>query len=45
MELLKIFSEVKVISKGGPLARIEKQAISKNIDVLESFSKIRETPV
>ena len=29
LELLKIFSEVIVVSKCGPLARIEKQAVIK----------------
>ena len=39
LELLKKFSEVIVASKCGPLARIEK------LDLLKSFSKIREAPV
>ena len=34
MELLKIFSEITVACKYGLIARIEKQAISKNLDPL-----------
>ena len=44
LELLKIFSEVIAATKCGPLARIEKQAITK-LDLLKSFSKIKEAPV
>ena len=40
MELLKIFSEIIVVSKCGPLARIEKQAMSLKVDLLKSFSEI-----
>ena len=45
LDLLKIFSEVLVASKCGPLARIEKQAMSKKLDLLTSFSKRREAPI
>ena len=34
-----------VASKCGPLARLEKQVMSKNSDLLRNFSKIREAPV
>ena len=44
-DLLKIFSEVIVASKCGPLIRIEKQSMSKKLDLLKGFSKIREAPV
>ena len=37
-ELLKVFSEVIVASKCGPLARIEKQAVSQKLDLLKSLS-------
>ena len=40
MELLKIFSEIIVAFKCGPLARIEKQAMSLKVDLLKSFSEI-----
>ena len=40
-----MFSEVIVVSKCGPLARIDKQAMSLKVDILRSFSKIREAPV
>ena len=42
MQLLKLFSEIIVASKCGPLARIEKQAMSLKVDLLKSFSKIKE---
>ena len=45
LKLLKIFPEVIVASKCGPLARIEKQAMSLKPNLLKSFSKIREAPV
>ena len=41
LEILKILSEVIVESKCSPLARIEKQAMSKKADLLKSFPKIR----
>ena len=43
LEILKIFSKIMAASKYGPRAWIEKQAI-QNLDLLKSFSKIRETP-
>ena len=45
MELLKTFSEVMVASNCGPLARLKKQAMSKILDLLRSFSKIREVTI
>ena len=42
---LKTFSEVMVASKCDPLASLEKQTMSKNLDLLRSFTKIREVPV
>ena len=44
LELVKYYLEVIVASKCGPLARIEKQAMSKKLDLLKSFSNIREAP-
>ena len=35
-------SEVILASKRGPLTRIEKQAMPYKLDLLKSFSKIRE---
>ena len=34
-----------VASKCGPLAKIEKQAVSLKLNLLKSFSKIREAPL
>ena len=45
LELLKIFSEVMVASKCGPLAKVEKQTMLQMLDLLKSFTKIREAPV
>ena len=45
LDLLKVFSEVIVASKCGPLAMIEKQAMSQKLDLLKSFSKISQAPV
>ena len=44
-ELLKIFSEVIVASKCGPLARMEKQVMSLKLNQLKSSSKIGDVPV
>ena len=44
LDLLKIFSEVIGASKHGPLARIGKQSMSQKLDLLKSFSKVREAP-
>ena len=41
LELVKIFSEVIVASKCGPLARIEKQGMSQKLDLMKSFCKTR----
>ena len=40
-----MFSEVIIASKCGPLARIEKQAMSSKLELLKSLFKIREAPV
>ena len=45
LDLREIFFEVIVASKYGPLARIEKQTMSYKLDLLKSFSEIREVPV
>ena len=42
LNFLKIFSEVIAACKCGPPARIEKQAMSKKLDPLKSFFRIRE---
>ena len=41
LELVKLFSEVIVASKCGPLARIEKQGMSQKLDLMKSFCKTR----
>ena len=40
--LFKIFSEVTVASKLASLGTIEKYVMPQNLDLLKSFSKIRE---
>ena len=45
LKFLKIFSEAIVASTRGLLTWIEKQSLSKKLDLLKSFSKIREAPV
>ena len=45
LDLREIFFEVIVASKYGPQARIEKQTMSYKLDLLKSFSEIREVPV
>ena len=45
LDLRETFFEVIVVSKYDPLARIEKQTMSYKLDLLKSFSEIREVPV
>ena len=40
-----MLSEVIVAPKCAPLARIEKHTMSQKLNLLKSFSKIREAPV
>ena len=45
LELMKILPELIVAPKCVPLAKIEKQAMSQKLNLLKSFSKIKEAPV
>ena len=45
LDVLRVFYKVIVASKHGPVAKIEKQAMSYKLDLLKSFSRIREAPV
>ena len=45
LDVRKIFFEVIVAPKYGPLARIEKQTMSYKLELLKSSSEIREATV